>query len=80
MERVGEKMADMTRKASLVNIRAMEKRVEIAEQKIHDVRWLAEKALQQSEDERRGEAKPQQTQDTEQQAEKPAVRQSEADQ
>ena len=73
LDRVGEKMADMSSKMSLLDIRATEERVATAEiearearegearsqQQIHDARRLAEEAWQQSEEAREGEARAQ---------------------
>ena len=74
LERVGEKMANISSKMSLLDIRAMEERVATAEVEtreareahearaqlqIHDARLLAEEAWQQSEEAREGEARAQ---------------------
>ena len=73
LERVGEKMANISSKMSLLDIRAMEERVATAEMEtreakegearaqlqIHDARLLAEEAWQQSEEAREGEARAQ---------------------
>ena len=73
LDRVGEKMADMSSKMSLLDIRATEERVATAEmearvaregearsrQQIQEARRLAEEAWQQSEEAREGEARAQ---------------------
>ena len=73
LERVGEKMANISSKMSLLDIRATEERVATAEMEarearegevraqlqIHDARRLAEEAWQQSEEAREGEARAQ---------------------
>ena len=92
LERLREKMADMSSKMSLLDIRAMEERVATAEMaaregevraqlQIHDARRLAEEAWQQSEEAREGEARAQEARqqaDAARQQAEEALQQSEA--